>query len=70
LQDASTSRAVAPSKLIVQQVDQRITKARAFLRDDGSILTVWVAAGRDAWEEPESAKGLEAILASFDLAPR
>lgn len=63
----STSRAVAPSTLVRQQVDVRVSKARAFLRDDGTILTVWVSADRSAWKDPDSAASLQAILGSFQL---
>lgn len=66
----SSSRAVAPSTLVRQQADLRVSKAKAFLRDDGTILTVWVSADRSAWKDPDSRASLQAILASFDLAPR
>ena len=66
----SSSRAVAPSTLVRQQADLRVSKAKAFLRDDGTILTVWVSANRSAWKDPDSGASLQAILASFDLAPR
>lgn len=66
----STSRVAAPSTLIRQEADLRVSKAKAFLRDDGTILTVWVSADRSAWKDADSAASLQAILASFDLAPR
>lgn len=66
----STSRVAAPSMLVRQQADMRVSKARAFLRDDGTLLTIWVSADRSAWADADQASSLEAILASFDLAPR
>lgn len=64
LQDASPIE-TAPSTLVRQQADVRVSKARSFLRDDGTILTVWVSADRSAWADPDASASLSAILASF-----
>lgn len=61
----STSRVTAPSTLVRQQADVRVSKARSFLREDGTILTVWVSADRSAWADPDASASLSAILASF-----
>lgn len=69
-QSESTSRGAAPSTLVRQQADVRVSKAKSFLRDDGTLLTVWVSADGSAWADPDASRSLTAILASFDLAPR
>ncbi len=58
------------STLVRQQADVRVSKAKAYLREDGSVLTAWVSADRRSWEDPDAAARLDAILESFDIAPR
>lgn len=69
-ESVSTSRAATAPTLIRQQADVRVSKAKAYLRDDGSILTAWVSADKRSWEDPDASARLDAILESFDVAPR
>jgi hypothetical protein len=67
----STSRGMpTTSALVRQQRDMRVSKARAYLRDDGTVLTAWVSADRASWEDTDAGARLDAILDSFDVAPR
>lgn len=70
-ESVSTTRAgmMAPT-LIRQQGEVRVSKAKSYLRDDGSILTAWVSADTRSWEDPDASARLNAILESFDVAPR
>jgi len=69
-ESVSTTRAAMAPTLIRQQADVRVSKAKAYLRDDGSILTAWVSANGQSWEDPDASARLNAILDSFDVAPR
>lgn len=69
-ESVSTTRKPSPPTLIRQQADVRLSKAKAYLRADGSVLTAWVSANRSSWEDPDASARLDAILASFDVAPR
>jgi len=66
----STTRAAMAPTLIRQQADVRVSKAKAYLRDNGSILMAWVSANGQSWEDPDASARLNAILDSFDVAPR